>query len=74
MKRRKWISDQKTLIVLEGLKDHPVGELSAEGGEISAGVAKIAGLESAARCVVPGIEINLRPPRFDNMISPPEPG
>ena len=32
MKRRKWTSDQKALIVLEGLKGRPVGELCNEHG------------------------------------------
>jgi transposase-like protein len=30
MKRRKWKPEQKALIVLEGLKGRPVGELCAE--------------------------------------------
>jgi len=30
MKRRKWTSSMKTLIVLEGLKGRPVGDLCAE--------------------------------------------
>ena len=30
MKRRKWKPEQKALIVLEGLKGRPIGELCAE--------------------------------------------
>jgi transposase-like protein len=30
MKRRKWRPEQKALIVLEGLKGRPIGELCAE--------------------------------------------
>jgi hypothetical protein len=30
MRRRKWKQEQKALIVLEGLKGRPIGELSAE--------------------------------------------
>jgi transposase-like protein len=30
MKRRRWKAEQKALIVLEGLKGRPVGELCAE--------------------------------------------
>ena len=36
MKRRKWKPEQKALIVLEGLKGRPIGELCAEH-EISQG-------------------------------------
>jgi hypothetical protein len=31
MKRRKWRPEQKALIVLEGLKGKPIGELCAPG-------------------------------------------
>jgi hypothetical protein len=30
MKRRQWMPEQKALIVLEGLKGQPIGELYAE--------------------------------------------
>jgi len=30
MKRRKWKSSMKSLVVLEGLKDRPVGDLCVE--------------------------------------------
>jgi transposase-like protein len=32
MKRRRWTPEQKALIVLEGLKGRPVGEIGAEHG------------------------------------------
>jgi transposase-like protein len=32
MKRRKWTPEQKALIVLEGLRGRPVGELCNEHG------------------------------------------
>jgi transposase-like protein len=32
MKRRRWTSEQKVLIVLEGLRGRPIGELCTEHG------------------------------------------
>ncbi len=32
MKRRRWTSEQKALVVLEGLRGRPVGELCTEHG------------------------------------------
>ena len=32
MKRRKWTNDQKTLIILSGLKGQPISEIFAEHG------------------------------------------